>query len=215
MSEIKATPNLGEHMTIQRIKPEDLEEVAALSKKCFGPDMSLTRDNFENQLKIFPEGQVCLRYKDKIVGSASSLVINFDDYGENHSYTEISDDGYIRNHNPNGVNLYGIEVGVHPDFRKMKIGKHLYFARREICKELNLKSIIIGGRIPNYYKYANQFTPDEYANEVIQEKIYDPVLTFQHKNGFQLRKVMQNYLMDDDASLTNATLMEWHNPDFA
>ncbi|TMN23260.1 GNAT family N-acetyltransferase [Lentibacillus cibarius] len=212
MSDIEVA---SEHMDIQRIKPEDIDEVTILSRKCFGPDMALTRENFANQLKTFPEGQVCLRYKGKIVGSASSLIINFDDYGENHSYTEISDDGNIQNHNPNGENLYGIEVGVDPDFRGMKIGKYLYMARREICKELNLKSIIIGGRIPNYYKYADQLTPDEYASEVIHGRIYDPVLTFQYNNGFQLRKVMRNYLKDDNASLTNATLMEWHNPSFA
>lgn len=212
MTETKSTLQLGENMTIRKIKQNDLDEVAVLSHKCFGPNMSLTPENFANQLKIFPEGQVCLQYKDKIVGSASSLIINFGDYGEDHSYTEISDDGYIRNHNPNGANLYGIEVGVHPEFRRMKIGKHLYNARREICQELNLKSIIIGGRIPNYYKYADKLTPDKYAKEVIEGNIYDPVLTFQHRNGFKLRKVMHNYLMDDDASLMNATLMEWHNP---
>src|SRR5690625_329813 len=205
---------LGENMTIRKIQQEDLDEVAELSYTCFGPDMSLTRANLASQLEIFPEGQVCLQYEGKIVGSACSLIVDFDDYGEEHSYTMISDDGYIRNHNPKGRNLYGIEVGVHPEFRKMKIGKYLYQARREICKNLGLKSIIIGGRIPNYYKYAAQLTPEEYVEEVKKENIYDSVLTFQLKNGFKLRKVMRGYLMGDKESLTNATLMEWHNPDY-
>lgn len=214
MSETKESLLLGKNLTLRHIQEEDLDEVAKLSYTCFGPDMSLSRENFASTLEIFPEGQVCIQYKDKIVGSASSLIVNFDDYGENHSYKEISDEGYIRNHNPNGENLYGIEVGVHPDFRKMKIGNHLYRARREICQKLGLKSIIIGGRIPNYHKYASKMTPEEYAQEVINEKVYDPVLTFQLNNGFQLRKVMRDYLIYDHESLGNATLMEWHNPEY-
>lgn len=214
MSETKESLQLGKNMTIRKIREADLDEVAKLSYTCFGPDMSLSRANLASQLEIFPEGQVCLQYEDKIVGSASSMIVDFDDYGEEHSYWGISDSGYIRNHNPKGGNLYGIEVGVHPEFRNLKIGNHLYGARREICKELGLKSIIIGGRIPNYHQYASQLTPEEYVEEVIKENIYDPVLTFQLRNGFQLRKVMRDYLIYDQESRANATLMEWLNPDY-
>ncbi len=204
-----------DNICIRNIQTTDLDEIASLSETCFGPHMALKRKHFEKQLEIFPEGQICLEYEGKIVGSASCLIVNFDDYGEEHSYTEISDHGYIRNHNPNGMNLYGIEVGVHPNFREMKIGRYLYEARKSICKKLDLKSIIIGGRIPNYHKYAAQLTPEEYVREVTKENIYDPVLTFQLRNGFKFKKVMRNYLPDDHASYKNATLMEWINPNWS
>ncbi len=119
-----------------------------------------------------------------------------------------------RNHQKNGKNLYGIDVVVHPEYQKMKIGRRLYEARRQLCKKLNLKSILFGGRLPHYHKYADQLTVHEYVELVINEKLYDPVLTFQLRNGFKLRKVMENYLPQDHASLKNATLMEWNNPDY-
>lgn len=200
---------------VRNIKEEDIDEVVHMAQLAFvDPSIAFKREHYESHIKIFPEGQVCIEYEGKIVGSCSSIIVNFDDYGENHSFDDISGDGYIRNHNPNGENLYGLDVVVHPNYRQMKIGRRLYDVRREICQTNNLKSILFGGRMPNYHEYADTLTPEEYADKVINEGLYDPVLTFQLRNGFQLRTVMADYLKEDNASLKNATLMEWHNPEY-
>ena len=194
---------------------DDIESIIQMNKLGFGiPEIAFKREHFESQLSIFPEGQICIEYDGKIIASCSSLIINFDEYGVDHTFSEIADDGFIRNHNPNGKNLYGIEVVVHPDYRHMKIGRRLYEARREICRKFNLESILFGGRIPNYHKYADQMTAEEYVEQVIKRNIYDPVLTFQLMNGFEFIKVMPGYLPHDEASLENATLMEWKNPEY-
>lgn len=205
---------MQENVIVRNIEEEDLREVAALSYRCFGPDMSLSYENMQSQFEIFPEGQVLAEYESKIIGCALSLIVNFDEYGDDHSYEEISGNGYIRNHNPDGVNLYGIEVGVDPDYRQLKIGKKLYEARKKICREHNLKSIMIGGRMPHYYKYAEVMTAEEYVAKVMVGDIYDPVMTFQKKNGFKLRKIMPNYLEGDEESLYNASSMEWINDQY-
>lgn len=202
-------------LIVRQTRHEDIEGIIKMNQLGFGnPEIAFKREHFESQLNIFPEGQVCIEYEGEIVGSCSSIIVNFDEYGEDHSFDEIADEGFIRNHNPNGVNLYGIEVVVHPDYRYMKIGRRLYEERRKICKTFNLKSILFGGRIPNYHKYADELTAEEYVEQVIRKNLYDPVLTFQLMNGFQLRTVMPHYLEDDGASLEYATLMEWHNPDY-
>lgn len=199
---------------IRSIHPEDLEEIAALSLKTFGPEMSLKYEHFKSQLELFPEGQVCVEYDGKIVGCAISLIVNLEDYGHEHTYEEISDEGYIRNHNPKGRHLYGIEVGVDPDYRNMKLGKLLYDARRKICKDLNLESIVIGGRIPNYHKHADTLSALEYAEKVVAGELYDPVATFQSKSGFNLVAVIPKYLPGDEESLEYASLMEWKNDSY-
>ncbi|UOQ92407.1 GNAT family N-acetyltransferase [Halobacillus shinanisalinarum] len=201
-------------IVIRNTTLEDLDEVAALSDNSFGPDIAFKREHFASQSKIFPEGQIIVEFEGKIVGSSSSLIVNFDEYTDKHSYVEISDHGYIRNHNPDGVNLYGVEVCVHPDYRQLKLGRRLYDARKQLCKDLNLKSIIIGGRIPYYHKYADQMSAQEYADQVMKKNIYDPVMTFQMKNGFVLNEMIPGYLPGDDASLEYATSMEWHNEDY-
>ncbi|UFU01451.1 GNAT family N-acetyltransferase [Radiobacillus kanasensis] len=204
-----------EHQIVVRnMTFDDIDELLALARLGFGPDIAFSREHFESHLRIFPEGQVCIEFDGKIVGSCSSLIINFDEYPEEHTMKQISGNNFITNHNPNGKNLYGIDVVVHPEYRHMKIGRRLYQARRDICKKFNLKSILFGGRIPNYHKYADKRTPEEYAEQVISRKIYDPVLTFQTMNGFKLRRILPNYLPPDKDSLGYATLMEWANVDY-
>src|SRR5699024_7268016 len=201
-------------VVVRHIQEEDLPQIADLSQKCLGSSMSLKLEHLKSQLEIFPEVQKCVENQGQIVGSDSRLIVNFSDYGFDHDSDEIYDEGFIWYHNTSVVNLYGIEVGVDPQFRGMKIGRHLYNGRKQVCKDLNLQSIIIGGRIPHYYRYADKMTADEYAFKVIKGEIYDPVMTFQVKNGFVLNQVIPNYLAGDDESLQYATSMEWINDDY-
>lgn len=204
-----------QELIVKNVGRNDIEEVVELSKIVYDPDIAYEKEHLESQLDIFPQGQLCIRYKGKVVAACSSLIINLEDYGESHSFGEITDEGYIRNHNPNGLTLYGFDVTVHPDLRGMRLGRRLYDARRNICKKLNLKNIIFGGRIPHFYKHADKLPVHEYVNQVISGKIYDPVLTFQLKNGFTVKAVMENYLPDDKESLSYGTLMEWKNDQYS
>jgi predicted amidohydrolase/ribosomal protein S18 acetylase RimI-like enzyme len=199
---------------LRQIETKDFDEIIALQKICFSNMAPWTKKQLKSHHEIFPEGQFCVEYDGKIIGSASSLIINFDEYDDQHSYDEITDKGYITNHDPAGQSLYGIEIMVHEDYRRMKIGRRLYEARKELVQQLNLKSILIGGRIPNYHKHANEMSPREYVKEVLDHEIYDPVLTFQIMNGFVLNRINSRYLKDDKDSLAYATLMEWHNIDY-
>lgn len=201
-------------MIIRNIAEKDIDDILALQKICFPRMVPWKREHLISHLEQFPEGQFCAEYDGQIIGSCSSLMINFDEYDDQHTWDDITDGGYITNHNPEGYNLYGIEVMVDPDFRGMKIGRRLYEARKDLARRLNLKSIIIGGRIPNYHKHANELSPREYVEEVARQNIYDPVLTFQIMNGFTLMRINPNYLPDDKASHTYATLMEWNNVDY-
>ncbi|WNF37469.1 bifunctional GNAT family N-acetyltransferase/carbon-nitrogen hydrolase family protein [Bacillaceae bacterium IKA-2] len=199
---------------LRLITKEDFQEILELQKRCFRNMDPWKLDQLESHIEIFPEGQFCVEYEGEIIGSCSSLIVNFDEYDDQHTWDEITDKGYISNHDPEGYNLYGMEVMVHPDFRRMKIGRRLYEARHELARNLNLKSIIIGGRIPNYREHAGEYTPRQYGEAVMLHNIYDPVLTFQVMNGFTLKRINKNYLEDDSASMKYATLMEWNNVDY-
>ena len=98
--------------------------------------------------------------------------------------------------------------------RKKGIGKKLYSERRKLCKQLNLRRIIAAGRIPNYHKYADKYDPHTYAMHVIWGDIYDPVLRFQMKEGFQFCDIIDKYLIGDTDSLENATLIVWLNHNY-
>jgi len=201
-------------LIIRNMEYRDIEHILPLQAICFPGMEPWTKEQLESHLKLFQEGQIVAEYDGEIIGSCSSLIINFDEYDDRHTWDDVTDRGYITNHNPDGYNLYGIEVMVHPKYRRMKIGHRLYEARKELVRRLNLKSIIIGGRIPNYYKYEDKMTAREYVHEVSHHKIYDPVLSFQLINGFTLMRINPDYLPDDVQSKKYATLMEWNNVEY-
>ncbi|MAX79458.1 MAG: carbon-nitrogen hydrolase [Crocinitomicaceae bacterium] len=162
-------------------------------------------------LEIFPDGQIGVFVDDEMVGAVLSLIVDYQKFGDNHTYAQITGKYTFNTHDPNGDTLYGIDVFVHPKARGMRLGRRLYDARKELCENLNLKSIIAGGRIPNYAKYAKEITPKEYIQKVKDKEIYDPVLSFQLSNDFHVIKILKGYLSGDVESLEYATLLEWNN----
>lgn len=167
--------------------------------------------NYQAQLNTFPEGQICIEDKGKVIGAAFSVIVDYDKFGDKHTYDEITGDAYLTTHDPHGDVLYGVDVFVSPEYRGLRVGRRLYEARRELCKNLNLKSIMAGGRIPNYSKHAAEMSPYEYIEAVKSKDLYDPILTFQISNGFEVKQIMQAYLPEDKASKGYATLLQWHN----
>jgi ribosomal protein S18 acetylase RimI-like enzyme len=199
---------------VRPLKIDDFDQLVELERRCF-PDMKAwKKEHIESQLRVFPEGQIVVEYHGRIVASSSSLVIDFDEYEEGHSWNEITDEGYIRNHDPEGDTLYGIEIMVDPDFRRMRLSRRLYDARKQLCRELNLKRIIVGGRISGYGKHKHKMSAREYVEKVIDKKLYDPVLTMQIANGFVLKRLIRSYLTSDVESDGWATLLEWINLDY-
>jgi ribosomal protein S18 acetylase RimI-like enzyme len=208
--------DLKEFETKIRVRPlriDDFDDLVKLQRKCF--DMSTwRREQIESQLEMFPEGQLVVEYDDELVASSSSLIVDGDVYTEWHNWQEIADSGFIRNHTPTGDTLYGIEIMVDPEFRGLKLSRRLYDARKEICRDRNLARIIIAGRIPGYGKHADRCHAREYAEQVMNKAVYDPVLTAQTANGFVLKGLIPNYLPGDKESRGYATFLEWTNLDY-
>jgi predicted amidohydrolase/ribosomal protein S18 acetylase RimI-like enzyme len=214
---MKSTINLKtfeKNIIVRSLRPDDYEPVTSLQLKCFPGMKPWSKEQFESQLSIFPEGQICVEYNGKVVASSSSLVLNFALYSEYHGWSEISDKGFIRNHNPAGNTLYGIEIMVDTDYRGYKLARRLYDARKEITRKMNLMRIILGGRIPGYHKFAGEMSAREYVERVINKKLYDPVLTTQISNDFVLKRLIPNYLTSDSESKGYATFLEWTNLDY-
>ncbi|MEZ5527976.1 MAG: GNAT family N-acetyltransferase [Gammaproteobacteria bacterium] len=172
---------------------------------------SFPEKQFRTQLKVFPEGQICIEDHGKVVAAAFSVIVDYDKFGDKHTYEEITGNAYLSTHDPKGDVLYGVDVFVDPDYRGMRLGRRLYEARKELCQSLNLSAIIAGGRIPNYEKYASKLSPKEYIEQVKKKEIYDPILSFQLSNDFEVKRLLKAYLPEDTASHGYATLLQWHN----
>jgi hypothetical protein len=65
--------------------------------------------------------------------------------------------------------------------------------------------------MPGYHRYADQMTPEQYVQAVVEGTIRDPVITFLLRCGRSPIGVVEQYL-EDEESCNNAVLMEWKNP---
>lgn len=202
-----------EHKLILRnIRPDDFEAINRISEKIYSRvDGGWERDQFNSLIKHFAEGQICIEDNGEVIAAAFSLIVDYKKYTDNHTYSVITDQGYIRNHDPEGDVLYGVDIFVDPDRRGLRLGRRLYEARKEMCRNLNLRAIIAGGRIPGYEKYKDELSPHQYIEKVSRKEIYDPILTFQVANEFEVKRLMTKYMPEDDESGGYATLLEWSN----
>ena len=167
--------------------------------------------HIEKLLKVFPEGQLVIVADGVVVGSALSILVTENYAFKTKTYRQITGNYSFSTHNDDGDVLYGIDVFINPNYRGLRLGRRLYDARKELCEQLNLRSIIFAGRIPSYGQYVNEITPKVYIEKVKKKELYDPVLSFQLSNDFHEVRVLKNYLEGDTESQEFAVLLEWNN----
>jgi len=202
-----------EKIELRKLSIDDYEELRKSMVEAYGnwPGAHWEKKDIENLLRIFPEGQIVILVNGNLVGSALSLIVRYEHFGDDHTYNEIVGDGTFNTHNSKGDVLYGIDVFVKPEFRGLRLGRRLYDARKKLCEDLNLRAIMFGGRIPGYKAHSEEFSPKEYIQKVKYREIYDPILTFQLSNDFHVKKVLSNYQEGDEQSKEFAVLLEWDN----
>lgn len=203
-------------ITITTITPEHFEPLAELQRVCYptlGADELMGVAHFASQHRLFAEGQFVALVNGQVVGQGSGFFIDFDFAHPQHSFREICADLYFTNHDPASAYYYGADWSVHPAFRNRGIGRQLYAARQEFVVRSNRRGIVGGGLIPGYARYKTQLSVTAYVDEVVAGRIFDPTLSLQLRNGFQVRGMLENYL-EDSASDNWSTLLEWVNPHY-
>jgi len=200
------------HIEVRPLTLDDIDAVIELQLRCFPKELEpWTAAHLRSQIETFPEGQIGVIFDDKLVATSNSLIVFGKQFDRRHTFGEACDRGYIRNHEPDGDALYGIDIAVDPDFRGMRLARRIYEARKELVRERNLRSILIAGRMPNYHRHKS-VSPQAYLAKVLSKEIADPVVTAQLGNGFSIRSVLPDYLPSDTESKGYAVLMEWLNP---
>ncbi len=199
-------------VTVRALRMEDYEGLKTTMIQAYQGTGGIWREaNIEKLLELFPEGQMCVLVDGQVAACSLSILVQYEFFGDDHTYDEITGNFTFDTHFEHGDTLYGIEVFVHPDFRELRLGRRLYDARKELCEQMNLRQILVGGRIPNYHKYSHELSPKQYIDKVKAKEIYDPVLSFQLSNDFHVVKVLDNYLKGDTESREYAVLLEWNN----
>lgn len=201
--------------TIRNYREADSDELIDIQRECFPPpfppELWWNREQLGNHVRLYPEGAICAVADGRLVGSMTALRVHAGEEPPRHSWEEITDRGYIRNHQPDGDTLYVVDISVRPAYRKYGFGKALMQSMYELVIRQQMVRLLGGARMSGYHRVADRMTAEEYAREVVSGGLRDPVITFLLKCGRTPVRVEPDYL-EDEESRNYALLMAWNNP---
>jgi len=174
--------------------------------------------DIESQIALFPEGQfVAQRISGpnagNCVGMATTMRTSRPPTAPILPWMAAIGDLRIAKHEADGDWLYGVEVAVHPMYRRHGIGTGLYQARFDLVKRLNLRGWYAVGMLMGYGRYAEKMDVVDYGESVIAGAIKDPTVTMQMNRGFRAQGVVTDYV-DEPAAGDAGVLLIWENPYF-
>jgi predicted amidohydrolase len=211
MGDLEKKPSL----VIRQAKIEDIDQIKLLSQKIYLDQGGYTKEQLLGHINHFPEGQFVAEYEGKVIGYCASIILFEEKVLSQHSWQQITGNGYCSTHNPKGDYLYGVDVFVDLENRKMRIGERFYKARQNLCKEYLLKGIVFAGRMPLFRKKIKEAkTPEKYLKAVLDKKIHDPIINFQIRQGYEILGILKDYLPNDNDSMGYAVHMIWRNPKY-
>jgi len=203
----------SENIKIKNAEEKDLDSVVELENAIWPEGIRASREKFESRLEIFPQG-FFLAYKNReLIGVSTSEIITYDPDHPPTSWKEVTCDGYIREHNPQGNALYVVSVGA---ISRSGGGSALIKAQKNLTQKLNLRFLVLGARIPGYDSYCRrkgEIAIEDYVNlKRGDDQLLDGELRFYTRNGLKLGKIVLNYMEDDKESRNYGAIMVWENP---
>ncbi|MFS0722322.1 GNAT family N-acetyltransferase [Paenibacillus sp. 1P07SE] len=202
-------------VTIRNYGMEDTEQMIDIQRRSFPPpfpeELWWKPEQLQEHVSRFPEGALCAEVDGVLIGSMTGLLVSDRALEGSHAWAAITDNGYIRTHDPAGKTLYVVDICVDPGYRGAGIGHWLMQSLYETTVHLGLDRLLGGGRMPGYHKYAGEMSAEQYLEQVKTGKLRDPVISFLLRCGRLPVGVAADYL-EDEESCNYAALMEWRNP---
>jgi len=209
----------GANRILIRVRPwtrEDLPQIVECQRAAY-PDYPESGmydlRMYELEFASFPEGQLLAEVGGKVIGYATSLIVQLDAAPHTYGYDELTGAGTFSTHTPGGDTLYGADIAVHPDCRGRTVAAKLYAARKKILRRYNLRRMVAYGRLTGYPAYAGKLTAQEYVDKVVQGELTDAALSAHLKAGYKVLSVSMS-IMRDVPSLDYATLLEYENEEY-
>lgn len=190
---------LANGIVITQTRSEHAEQLETLQETVFptlADDEIIRAEHYRHHVQMFPEGQFVALDGDRVVGMCSSIRLDFDFEHSEHTFADLLQGGYMTAHQPDGVWLYGMDMGVHPDYRRQGISRGLYDARLNYVRAEGLKGIVGGGMLSGYGAVKDQMPVETYYQKLVAGEIQDPTISAQRRIGFELRGLLPNYVQD-------------------
>lgn len=186
-------------VVITNIQEEHVYQLEALQEIIYptlAPEERFKAEHYLHHLQMFPEGQFCAVLGEKVVGTCSAIRLNFDFEHTDHTFADLLQGGYMTSHEPDGEWLYGMDMGTHPDYRKMGIARGLYYARQSLVRKCSLRGQVAGGMMSGYGNMKQTMRAEAYFDKLKRGDLVDPTISAQMKVGFEPFALLPNYIND-------------------
>lgn len=201
--------------TIRPMTVADIPGVVALQPLAFPPpfDPEMHWDDYHlrRHIAVFPNGQFVAEEGGRIVGSCSNTIVTEERWNAHANWYETVGGPALQGFDRLGTTLYGLDIAVHPEFRRLGVGKAFYQARYDFVRQNGLTRYGTACRIPDYRSYADAHPGTDvhaYGQLVAEAQIADRTLTPLLKMGLTFVEVLEGY-MEDPESSDSAALLEW------
>jgi len=179
---------------MQEVHAQKLQILQQIVFPLLAVDELIQAVHYLKHLQIFPEGQFVITHGQEVIGMTSTMRSTFND--NHHTFKETIGGGWLTNHNPDGDWLYGLDMGIHPDYRGKGLARSLYGARQSLVESLGLKGQFTVGMMNGYGAVSESISAQQYYEELKAGLRTDPTLTPQIKIGFQPISLIADYLSD-------------------
>src|SRR3989339_2170251 len=178
---------------------DDISGLVALDQRKWEENVSAGYDKWESRMRIFPEGVRVAADEGGVVGVAVVHIVRYPESGF-PTWSEITADGYITNHNPLGNKIYGVNFAV--DSVRPKVAYNLLESVvDEVARPRGLPWRV-GYTAPFVSKYKERFGVDELNEEIVERlALEDPIVNrLFFRLGFKFLGVSRDYFVDDRLS---------------
>jgi GNAT superfamily N-acetyltransferase len=193
------------------------EELAAIQRACFptlAAEQLISAAHYRAHVQRFPEGQFAVVTRaGRVVGCSTDLRTTVDLDRIEHRYVDAVDHNWLGTHDPEGEWLYGVDIGVLPEYRRRGVARVLYGARHALVRRLNLRGHVAGGLLRGYGQWKDRLGVEAYVARVVAGELVDPTLSAQLRCGFRVHGIIQDYLMDPSCD-NKAAYIVWRNPEY-
>ncbi len=201
----------GASLRVVQVTEELAEQCGALETMCFphaNPDHLVTATDVRAYCKVFPEGFFVVLDGDTVVGQGAGILLDFDFEHPQHRIVDLVGKDGCGSHDPAGTWYYGTDIAVHPGWRRRGIGQMLYDLRKDLVRRLGKAGILAGANLAGFHKHKATMSAPAYIDAVVRGELYDPTLSFQINQGFEVIAALENYLEDPETD-SWAALIRW------
>lgn len=200
---------------IRLLEPSDFEAIVEICKMVYPTEEPYTLQELEDHRQVFPQGQfVAIEgVGDRVAGVHFTLRLRMMDFHIDDPWDILTAGGSFLDHNPEGPTLYGADIMVHPNHQHHGLAHALTDQARYLVQEERLWRMVGASRLPGYGKRHSATGVEQYVEEVVAGRTFDPVLSIHLKDGWTVVRPIRGYLQHDEDSAGWAVVIQWVNPE--